>query len=84
MAEHLKNITIRSFKGLENVALSDCGAVNAIVGKNNSGKSSILHAIDLASLALSVSDWSNFELKLESSGDTILDYQNPDTVWNLP
>jgi len=61
----LKNIAIHSFKGLENVVIDDCSRVNALVGKNNSGKSSILHAIDFSSFALSVRDWTNFEMKLD-------------------
>jgi len=61
----LKDIKIKYFKGLQSVELGDCGKVNAIVGKNNSGKSSLLHAIDLASLALNVRSWSQFQPKME-------------------
>lgn len=62
---HIRNLEIRSFKGLTSVGLKDCGSINAIVGKNNSGKSSVLHAIDVAGLALSVNEWSRFQPKLE-------------------
>ncbi len=61
----LKDIKIEYFKGLQSVELGDCGKVNAIVGKNNSGKSSLLHAIDLASLALNVQGWNQFQPKME-------------------
>jgi len=61
----LKTIVVKHFKGLEDVVIEDCARVNAIVGKNNSGKSSILHAIDFSSFALSVQDWTNFEMKLD-------------------
>jgi len=61
----LKNITIQNFKGLENITLDECGAINAIVGKNNSGKSSIFHAIDMAGLALEVNACDRFQPKLE-------------------
>ena len=60
----LKNIKIQNFKGLTNLSLEDCGLINAIVGKNNSGKSSILHAIDMAGLALEVNTWDRFQPKL--------------------
>ena len=60
----LKEISIKSFKGLESISLKDCGAINVLLGKNNSGKSTILHAIEMASLALNVRNWSNFWLKL--------------------
>jgi predicted ATP-dependent endonuclease of OLD family len=61
----LKTINIKNFKGLESVTLEDCGSVNAIVGKNNSGKSSVLHALDMAGLALSLRSWDHFQPKLE-------------------
>jgi len=61
----IRSFEIRQFKGLEQVRLDDCGAINAIVGKNNSGKSSVLHAIDMAGLALSVNQWDRFQPKLE-------------------
>ena len=61
----LKNLEIHNFKGLENVQLENCGSINAIVGKNNSGKSSVLHALDMAGLALSVNQWNLFQPKLE-------------------
>lgn len=61
----LKNVNIHNFKGLEAVQLENCGSINAIVGKNNSGKSSVLHALDMAGLALSVNQWNIFQPKLE-------------------
>jgi predicted ATP-dependent endonuclease of OLD family len=60
----IKDIEIHSFKGLESISLTNCGKINAIVGKNNSGKSSILHAIDMAGLALTVRNWGRFQPKL--------------------
>ena len=61
----IKSVEITKFKGLDHITVSDCGAVNAFIGKNNSGKSSILHAIDMAGLALSVNHWGQFQPKLE-------------------
>jgi ABC-type Na+ transport system ATPase subunit NatA len=61
----IKHLDIRSFKGLESVELKDCGTLNALIGKNNSGKSSVLHAIDMAGLALNVQAWDAFQPKLE-------------------
>ena len=61
----LHAIEIHSFKGLEAVTIPNCGELNALVGKNNSGKSSVLHAIDMAGLALSVRNWNLFQPKLE-------------------
>ncbi len=59
----LKHININYFKGLDSIELKDCGNLNVIVGKNNSGKSSILHAIDMAALALNFRSWNQFQLK---------------------
>lgn len=60
----IKHLDIHYFKGLESVQIRDCGSLNAFIGKNNSGKSSILHAIDMAGLALSVRGWDMFQPKL--------------------
>lgn len=56
---------IRRFKGIDDVTIQDCDAVNAIYGRNNSGKSTILHALDMAGLALSTRNWNQFQPKLE-------------------
>lgn len=60
----LKSIYIKNFKGLEDIKIENCSSINAFVGKNNSGKSSILHAIDIASLAITVGNWGAFQPKL--------------------
>lgn len=41
----LKSLKIRNFRGLENFEVARLGRVNLIVGKNNSGKSSVLEAL---------------------------------------
>lgn len=61
----IKDITIHQFKGIDDVVLNDCQRVNALVGKNNSGKSTILHALDLAGLALTLRTWNTFQPKRE-------------------
>lgn len=61
----IRDFEIHNFKGLAAVCLDSCGSINAIVGKNNSGKSSVLHAIDMAGLALSLRRWDLFQPKLE-------------------
>ena len=60
----LKHININYFKGLDSIELKDCGNVNVIVGKNNSGKSTILHAIKMAELALNIGNWEEFQPKI--------------------
>lgn len=61
----LQAVHIQRFKGIDNVIVQDCGAVNAFYGHNNSGKSTILHALDMAGLALSTRRWDMFQPKLE-------------------
>jgi len=60
----IHSIHIKEFKGLKDIRVQDCYMMNAFVGKNNSGKSSILHAIDIASLAHYTGNWNNFQPKL--------------------
>ena len=43
----IKNVSIRHFRSCSNLTLRDCSGLNVIIGKNNSGKSNILIAIDM-------------------------------------
>jgi len=61
----IESIYIKNFKGLNDIKVENCSRINAFLGKNNSGKSSILHAIDIASLAISIQNWNAFQPKLE-------------------
>jgi AAA15 family ATPase/GTPase len=45
------DITIENFKSLRSVQLSDCNRINVFIGKPNVGKSNILEALSLFSLA---------------------------------
>ncbi|OGT59615.1 MAG: hypothetical protein A3E85_04670 [Gammaproteobacteria bacterium RIFCSPHIGHO2_12_FULL_45_12] len=62
---NIKSVSIKNFKGIEDVKLNNCSPINILVGKNNAGKSSILHAIDMAVLALNLGNWNAFQLKVE-------------------
>lgn len=42
----LESINIRGFRSIEHVLIQKCGQFNVLIGKNNSGKSNILSAID--------------------------------------
>lgn len=61
----LKAAHIRHFKGIDDIIIQGCSAVNAFYGRNNSGKSTILHAIEMASLALKKRNWEQFQSKVE-------------------
>jgi predicted ATPase len=42
------SLHIRHFRSIESAALTHCGGLNVLIGKNNAGKSNILSAIDVA------------------------------------
>jgi len=42
----IQDITIRNFRGIKSLERLPCGALNTIVGKNDSGKSCIIKALD--------------------------------------
>jgi putative ATP-dependent endonuclease of OLD family len=42
----LETVTIKGFRSIDNVEVAECGDFNVLIGKNNSGKSNILAAID--------------------------------------
>lgn len=44
-AKHITDLTIENFRGLRKVELHGLGAVNLIVGQNNTGKTSLLEAV---------------------------------------
>lgn len=43
----LQTLTLRGYRGFESYRLADLTRVNLVVGKNNSGKTSILEAVEL-------------------------------------
>ena len=42
----VRSVEIENFRGIEETRLEDCGELNVLVGRNNSGKSTILDAIN--------------------------------------
>lgn len=61
----IKSVHIKRFKGISDIIIENFSDINAFLGKNNSGKSTILHAIDIACLSISVGNWSQFQMKLD-------------------
>src|SRR5204862_4824173 len=47
------SVHIRRFRSIESAALSSCGNLNVLIGKNNSGKSNVLATINLVQRHLS-------------------------------
>ena len=44
----IENIKIKNFKNLKSININNIGDINIIVGRNNTGKTSLLQAIMLA------------------------------------
>ncbi|MBO3442959.1 AAA family ATPase [Clostridium sp. CCUG 7971] len=47
MPNHIKDIYIKSFKGIKDLKLEDMKSVNILVGDNNSKKTTVLEAVEL-------------------------------------
>lgn len=43
----IRSVTIKGYRGLEHLEMNNLGRINLLVGKNNSGKSSVLEALYL-------------------------------------
>ena len=43
----IQSIEVRRFRSIEKTVLTNCGGLNVLIGKNNSGKSNVLSTIDL-------------------------------------
>ncbi len=79
---HWKSIHIERFRRLENLRLDDLGTVNLLVGKNNSGKTSVLEALAVMSDPFSPFNWINtaWERELKSARTPVLEVLN----WMFP
>ncbi len=53
--------TIEYFKGIHSAQLVDLGKVNIFFGKNNSGKSTILQAIEMCGLSQEFNNWNQYK-----------------------
>jgi len=45
MAKHITQLNVETFRGIKDLELNDHGDINIVLGKNNSGKTSLLEAI---------------------------------------
>jgi energy-coupling factor transporter ATP-binding protein EcfA2 len=79
---HWKSIHIERFRRLEGLRLEDLGTVNLLVGKNNSGKTSVLEALAIASHPTSATQWIDVgrERELKSARTPLLEVLN----WFFP
>lgn len=62
MHSNIKSVSIKNFKSLKSVTLSDCRRINVLIGRPNVGKSNILEAIALFDVPYMVNS-SNRSLK---------------------
>jgi hypothetical protein len=56
-SKHLTDVSIERFRGLENIELQETKRINLLVGGNNSGKTSVLEAIQILNCGPSISEW---------------------------
>src|SRR5215469_14780148 len=55
--EHISEFRINKFRGLRDLKIAGLGQVNLFVGRNNSGKTSVLEALSLFCDPLNLSRW---------------------------
>lgn len=79
---HWTTFEIERFRRLENLRLDGLGTVNLLVGKNNSGKTSVLEALAIACHPLSAFNWidTGRERELKSARTPALEILN----WLFP
>ncbi len=79
---HWKSLHIERFRRLENLRLDELGSVNLLVGKNNSGKTSVLEALAVACQPSSPINWINtaWEREVKSARTPVLEVLN----WMFP
>ena len=53
----LDSVTIDGFRGLKQLRLDDLGLINILVGRNNSGKTSVLEALSILCSPLDPIEW---------------------------
>ena len=55
--DSLDNVTIDDFRGLRNLCPDELGLINILVGKNDSGKTSVLEALSIPCDPLDPFEW---------------------------
>ena len=62
---NLESVTIHQFRGLRDLELKDLGRINLLVGINNSGKTSVLEALEIYCHPLDIRSWLSTALQRE-------------------
>ncbi|MGO8789963.1 MAG: AAA family ATPase [Terriglobia bacterium] len=52
----LESVGVKGFRSIESCTLEDCGSFNVLIGKNNSGKSNMLSAINAFFMSITTGD----------------------------
>ncbi len=65
----LEVVSIKRFRSIEDIKLADCGDFNVLIGKNNSGKSNILSAIQTFFICIQNGDVITFEPHVDKEID---------------
>lgn len=82
-----KEVTISSYRGLQDISLTDLKQANILVGNNNSGKTSILEAISILCSPLDPFTWMEVSQRRTSGLSRLVRYIRPDLEsieWMFP
>lgn len=82
--KNLESITIHQFRGLKDVKLDNLGQINVLVGFNNSGKTSVLEAIQIYCNPLDIRVWLTVANQRKKDRSTITTFPIETLKWLFP
>ncbi len=71
---HIQKLNINSFRGIQNLKLENLANINILLGKNNSGKTSILEAISVLEYPSEIGNYIKATSKRDTFGSSKLSY----------
>jgi AAA15 family ATPase/GTPase len=74
MTKSLESLTIHQFRGLRDLEFKDLGQINLLVGVNNSGKTSVLEALNIYCHPFDVRTWLNTALQRDQENVAARNY----------
>lgn len=57
MSRHIKELNIKSFRGIKNLSLKELNNINIITGDNNCGKTSVLEVLESLNSPTNINTW---------------------------
>ncbi|MGM9977754.1 MAG: ATP/GTP-binding protein [Clostridium sp.] len=78
MSRHIKELNIKSFRGIKNLSLKELNNINIITGDNNCGKTSVLEVLESLNSPTNINTW----IKL-NRGDNLTLYEDIKGLFNV-